>query len=774
MWRWLIHSILFVSLLLIMAGAILESKAIASMALGQQSLISQSEPSMPITFTKNVGQWPDTVLFRAAAGGTTMWIVRDGIYYQILRRTPKPTGEEALAAGLEPRQPDPLGRFRHPAGLVETDMVRARFAGANSQAEVIGLEKQAFTCNYFLGNDPNKWFTNVPNYSGIAFRDIYPGVDATLRWTNGRLEYALVGSAEAVGKTRISYSGAVKEEAGEAVVLTALGEKRFQGLLPVSGTSSITSAKSVTNPEANVTLVYSTCLGGADNDASAGIAVDGSGCAYVTGYTYSRDFPTQMPYQTDQAGGDVFVTKLSVAGNSLLYSTYVGGSDDDAATGIALDVNGNAYVTGQTKSTDYPTLNAYQTDPGDSSYDVFVTKLSAAGNSLIYSTYLGGGSGDGAEGIAVDGSGCAYVTGGTDSYDFPTQNPIQTYQAYREAFVTKLSAAGNSLLYSTFLAGNGLEAGAAIAVDNSGAAYVTGWTFSSNFTTVNPYQTDPGDNNYDVFVTKLSAAGDSLTYSTYLGGSASDFGMSIKVDGLRFAYVVGYTSSPDFPTQTAYQTFQGPTGASFGDAFVTKLSRGGDSLIYSTYLGGSGDDAAVGVAVDTLGSAYVTGTTWSTDFPTQTPYQTDGDGAMQDAFVARLSAAGNNLAYSTYLGGLTNNDAGYTVAVNNAGDAFVTGFTLSTDFPTVSPYQTFQGISDAFVARLTSGCCQGATGNVNMLGIVDLADLSALVSYLTGGGYVLPCAEEANINNTGIVDLSDLSALVSYLTGGGYVLPNCP
>ncbi len=357
-----------------------------------------------------------------------------------------------------------------------------------------------------------------------------------------------------------------------------------------------------------------------------------AGAAYVTGWTISTDFPTENPYQTYQGIVDGFVTKLSSAGNSLIYSTYLGGSDIDQGVRITTDAFGVAYVTGGTVSTDFPTLNPFQTDQGDNEYDVFVTKLSAAGNSLIYSTYLGGSGEDVGYGIAVDAGGAAYVTGQTNSADFPTLNPFQTYQGDRDVFVFKLSTSGSSLVYGTYLGGSDYDLGQDIGLDAAGAAYVTGLTYSTNFPTLNPLQTYQGGASYsDVFVTKLSSGGGSLVYSTYLGGSSYDAGYGIAVNAAGAAYVTGPTYSTNFPTLNPYQTDQDTT-----DVFVTKLSSSGRSLIYSTYLGGSYSDGGGGVAVDNSGSAYITGSTSSPDFPTVNPYQThQGAG---DVFVSKLEA----------------------------------------------------------------------------------------------------------------------------------------
>jgi hypothetical protein len=347
--------------------------------------------------------------------------------------------------------------------------------------------------------------------------------------------------------------------------------------------------------------------------------------------TESSDFPTLNPYQTDQDTTDVFVTKLSSSGDALIYSTYLGGSNYDLGFGIAVDGSGNAYIlTGETSSSDFPTLNPYQTYQGG--YDALVTKLSSSGSSLIYSTYLGGGGWDFGGGIAVDGSGNAYVTGWTTSSDFPTLNPYQTYQGNEDVFVTKLSSSGNSLIYSTYLGGGSSDAGNTIAIDGSGNAYLTGTTYSSDFPTVNPYQTT-FQGVWDVFVAKLSSSGNSLIYSTYLGGGSGEDGMGIAVDGSGNAYVTGETFSPDFPTLNPCQAiFQG-----VADVFVAKLSGSGNRLIYSTYLGGGGMDEGNGMALDGSGDVYVTGYTGSSNFPTLNAYQAAYQGGDLDAFVTKLN-----------------------------------------------------------------------------------------------------------------------------------------
>jgi hypothetical protein len=417
------------------------------------------------------------------------------------------------------------------------------------------------------------------------------------------------------------------------------------------------------NASGSASLLYSTYLGGNGGDSGVGIAVDNEGNAYVTGGTNSANFPVLNQYQTNaqtdaSVASDVFVTKLNtnVSGtSSLLYSTYLGGNGSDTGLSIAIDGKGDAYITGYTGSITYPVLNQFQSDPGDNTNDVFVTRLNtnlSGAASLLYSTYLAGDSIDEGGGIAVDSAGNAYVTGETLSTNFPTLNQYQSDQLGYDAFVAKLNtnlSGDASLLYSTYLGGSSGDYGRAIAADDAGSAYITGYTTSNNFPTLNQYQSDPGDNTDDVFVTKLNtnASGmSSLLYSTYLGGSNGDFGRGIAVDSSGNAYVTGETHSIDYPVLNQHQTNAQTDGSTIADVFVTKLGTNSSSvasLLYSTYVGGGSDDFGYGIAIDSTGNTYVTGRTSSNNYPTFNQYQTNAqtdssadDTANADAFVTKI------------------------------------------------------------------------------------------------------------------------------------------
>jgi beta-propeller repeat-containing protein len=472
-------------------------------------------------------------------------------------------------------------------------------------------------------------------------------------------------------------------------------------------------------------LVYATYLGGSSNDEGVGIAVDGTGSVYVTGKTSSGDFPTTASaFDTTFNSGDAYVTKLNPSGSSIVYSTYLGGSSDDDGSGIAVDGAGSAYVTGETFSADFPvTLGALDTTFSGNS-DAYVAKLNPTGSALLYSTYLGGtttivgGSDEEGQDIAVDAAGSAYVTGYTFSANFPTTPGAYDETANGNAalgegdvFVAKLDPTGSALVYSTYLV-TGLTRSWRIAVDGAGSAYVTALASIPGFATPGAFDTTLDGPN-DAFVAKLDPAGSSLIYGTYLGGSDSDgaFGfVGIAVDSAGNAYVTGQTRSTDFPTTAG--AFDATLGG-FADGFVTKLDATGSTLLYSTYLGGSDFDLGAGIAVDGAGSAYVAGDTGSADFPTTADAFDTSFAGLIDVFVAKLNPSLSgpaSLVYSTYLGG-SKFEQSLDIAVDGAGAAYVTGNNDNGDFPaTPGAFDTtFNGARDAYVAKVGPSASPPAT-----------------------------------------------------------------
>lgn len=613
------------------------------------------------------------------------------------------------------------------------DSVRIKLVGANQDPELTGVSELPGRANYFIGNDPKKWLTNISTYKKVKYEDIYSGIDLIYYGNQEKLEYDLVVAPNTdPRKITLKFEGAKKlklDKDGNLVLHTSRGKiiqqkpviyQEVSGLKKeINGDYILKSNNEVgfqiSNYDTKRSLVidptffYSTYLGGKERDEGQAIAVDKSGSAYVVGRTASTNFPTTMgAFQAiKNSGFDIFVTKLNADGTLLNYSTYIGGSSDEGAElgnegNIAVDASGNVYITGLTSSADFPvTMGAFQNAYGGGSTDAFVAKLNAEGNSLVYSTYLGGGGreNDFGGGVAVDADGNAYVTGSTDSIDFPVRNALSpTNSGGLDVFVTRFNVDGSALDYSTYLGGSEDDRGFRIAVDKFGNSFVTGWILSSDFPTSNGAFQTMHNAGFDAFVTKLNAAGNTLAYSTYLGGSVSDFGEGIAVDALGNAYVTLHTESSDFPT--TMNSFQ-PSFGGTADAAVSKLNIGGSDLVYSTFIGGSGFDESLGIAVDSEGNAYITGFTGSSDFPTKSTLQSINQGS-DDIFVTKLNKAGNLVIYSTYLGG-NGDDRGFGIAVDASSDAYVTGHTTSTDFPKKNPIQSVnEGSHDAFVIKIAS------------------------------------------------------------------------
>lgn len=695
--------------------------------------IAAAYGNLPLSFEANHGQTDSQVNFVSRGSGYTLFLTPTEAVLA-LRKTASPPKH---ATDTMPTTMEPEATESTPPAVLHMKLV-----GSNPAPQVEGVDELPGKSNYFIGNDPKKWRTNVPQFRKVRYRGVYPGIDLVYYGTNHRqLEYDFIVAPGADPNTiRLAFDGAdqltlddrgnlIVEIEGNEVVLRApfVYQESESTRQTISGRYVVNSEHQIGFEVASYdvsepliidpVLSYSTYLGGSGPEVGVDIAVDSFGNAYVMGSLGSTDFPTTAGAFDTTCGGcpflDVFVTKLNADGSALVYSTYLGGSLNENGGGIAVDIAGNAYVTGHTTSTDFPTTpGAFQTSGGGTSVAAFVTKLDPAGSTLIYSTYLGGGSG---KSIAVDSSGNAYVTGQTSSTGLPTTTFAfqRTKRGLWDAFVTKFDAAGSTLVYSTYLGGGGNDFGSGIALDASGNAYVTGWTFSSDFPTANAFQPAFGGGTcnfgfgdfpcFDVFVAKLDTIGSTLVYSTFLGGNDNDQGRGIAADSSGSAYVTGHTRSANFPTTNPLQSALG----GFDDAFVTKLdtnATGAASLVYSTYLGGAFSDIGLGIAVDSSGNAHVAGNTGSTDFPTTNPLQAAKAGD-RDVFVTEFNAGGSFLLFSSYLGG-SGDDVSGGIAVDSFGNVYVTGSTQSTDFPKASPLQSAcnncgVGNSDAFVAKIS-------------------------------------------------------------------------
>jgi hypothetical protein len=483
-------------------------------------------------------------------------------------------------------------------------------------------------------------------------------------------------------------------------------------------------------------LSYSSYLGGSGGDAASGIAIDSSGDTYVTGSTASTNFPTTTGgvLTTAGGGGDIFVSKFNPSGSGLLFSTYLGGSGADAASAILLDSSGYIYLVGSTFSPDFPiTAGAAQTVYGGFG-DAFLTKLKPDASALVYSTYVGGSQADNATALALDSAGDVFLTGSTQSPDFPTLNPLQLSLAgVSNAFVTKVNPTGTAFLYSTYLGGSSSDYGTAIALDGSGNVYISGYTYSTDFPTQNAFQSVLAGGS-DGFITELTPGSPALVFSTFLGGNSIDRVFSMWLDASGSIYLAGDTQSTNFPvTPSAFQS----VNHGLANAFITKLAPGASTLVYSTLLGGSGTDGITAMAIDSAGSAYLTGFTQSSDFPLIDPLQkilgiaganTCGTIAAPvlcaDAFVAKLGPSGRPI-YSTFLGG-NGTDSGQAIVVDSSGTAYVAGSTASPNFPaTVGAFQGAYGgsssSSNAFLAKIALPDGPGLTLSPQQISFGDQA-----------------------------------------------------
>ena len=680
-----------------------------------QPRVDPAYGKLPLAFEANRGQTDSQVKFLSRGRGYTLFLTSTEAVWVLTKAEARAKRDRFPLRKPDPAQPQKVTRT----------VVRMKLVGSNPQPRTGGLEELPGKVNYFIGNDPTKWRTNAPTYARVEYRDVYPGVNLVYYGNQRQVEYDFVVAPGADPKViRLAFEGvdrSILDGQGNLILHTAHGKlvqrapvvyqeisgarREISGRYVLQGKDRVgfhVAAYDRTKPLViDPVLVYSTYLGGGafgGGDQGAGIAADSAGNTYVTGTTTSTDFPTAGALQPALDGSDAFVTKFDPSG-AVIYSTYLGGGSMEFPGGIAADSSGNAYVTGATSSTDFPTVNPLQSSiqSGTSGY---ISKLNPSGSALVYSTYFGGTTGvSGGNGIAVDATGAVYVTGITDSPGFPVLNAFQpTYGGGpNDAYVAKVNPAGSALVYSTFLGGTGAETGLGIAVDVAGDAYVTGLTSSPNFLVVSALQTSFGGGVCDGFVTKLDSTG-AAVYSTYLGGSGFDVGYGIAADAAGNAFVTGLTESPDFPTVTPVQ----PSLVGGQDAFVAKIDPAGTPL-FSTFLGGVQGETGLGVGVDAAGNVYVAGHTASPDFPLVNPSQAVF--AFQQAFVTKLNPGGTAFVYSTFLGGSRDNRVG-GLAVDAAGNAYVVGTTESVDFPTVNAFQpnsatVSSGTEEVFVTKIS-------------------------------------------------------------------------
>lgn len=740
--------------------------------------VRASLAALPLAFEANQGQTDPQVKYVARGRGYTVFLTANDTVLAVHSSSP----------AVDTRVAQNHGGAERATARDRSAAIHLRLDGGNLQSQIIAGHQLPGHSNYFIGADRRQWHANVPQYARVCYREAYPGVEMAFYGAQNQLEFDfIVAPGASPDPIRFDISGALRvvtDPSGNLILASSAGDvllhqpvayQQKDGVRQPVDARFVLRAKNQVSFELgnydrsrelviDPSVTYATYLGGTGEDDGNAIAVDGSGNAWVTGQTKSTDFPTKNPlYASNKGSFDVFVTELSPTG-TLVYSTYVGGSSDDSGNAIAVNASGDVFVAGGTKSSDFPTQGAYQSSLKGAT-NAFVLELSSTGSTLMYSTFLGGTGNDVANGLALDSGGNAYVVGSTTSTDFPTQNPLPSETG--DGFVTKLNSSGNTLVYSTYLGGGTGDFAGAVAVDGTGIAYVTGGTKNPGFTTTSgvfqPMCGTDGTCNgglYDAFVAVINPSGSGFVYSTFLGGESSDKGLGIAVDAAGDAYLTGLTSSLKFPLKSPLQPMFGG-GNLPSDAFVTELNPTGTQLVYSTYLGGSGDDAGLAIAVDSNKNAYVTGVTGSTNFPTASPTQATKKGE-NDAFVSEISAGGSALTFSTYLGGSLNEDTSTSngggslagIAVDSAGaNVYVTGSTNSTDFPTVAAEQgSAGGDGDAFVAKystsgftVTNGALSPTSGipGVSATATITVSSIEGFSSAVTLACSVAPVVPKA-------------------------------
>jgi hypothetical protein len=699
---------------------------------------------LPLAFEENAGQTDARVKFLARGAGYTVFLT-----------------ERNATLRLEPPSPT-TGNFDKNAAAAKREsgaVLRLALSSSNPHPDVHALNLEPGRSNYFIGNDPQKWRSNISQYSRVKFDAVYPGIDLVYYGNQGQLEsdYIVAPGADAK-QIALRVEGADRirlNSTGDAIVSTAAGDlslhqplayQESNGSRQQVAANYVQSAPGVLAIEVGEydprqTLVidpvvgYATFLSGSTGATGGNaIAANSSGNAYVVGTSAATDFPTTSgAFQKTlnaPSSGNAFVTKFNSTGTALVFSTYLGGSGlgtaFDSATAVAVDASGNVYVAGETPSTDFPTTasNAYQVVNNGTPQNGFLTKLDPTGATLLYSTYLGGSGIDRCAGIAVDVNQNAYLTGSASSTNFPVTpaTAIQTSGlSIGLAFVTRIDTTKGgtgSLIYSTLLGGTNGDQGTAIAVDSNFNAYITGKTNSTDFpVTSSAFQSTLKGTFGNGFVSRVdTTTANHLVYSTYLGGTATsgagDSGSGIALDPSFNVYVTGNTNTSDFPvTSGVLQSAPKNTNKTTFVARLDTTKSNAASLIYSTYLGGSTQDAAAAIAVDGGGNAYVTGSTQSADFPTipGAPQFTRTTLNRNIAYVSVLASSGAKLSFSTYFGGTTGDLAtGIALDSTTSPNVYITGATTSPDFPvTTGAFQTTFKTAAAFAAKLSPAAATG-------------------------------------------------------------------
>ncbi|HKJ38570.1 MAG TPA: SBBP repeat-containing protein [Anaerolineales bacterium] len=704
---------------------------------------------LPLYFVPNLGQFDKDVDFQTNALGGSIFFTESEVVLALMDKKIKLKNEES---DTEISTKD------------NSKVVRIEYKGADKKPLVEGIDLLSGTANFMVGADASKWVSNAPTYAGIVYHDLYPGVDLRYEGSGRSLKSTFTvatGTDPSVIQWRYKQAGEITLNENGDLLITLPAKKSNQTdttliehaplawqdvdgqrvdvpveyALANNGEISFifsegynTSLPLIIDP----TLTYSTYLGDIGTDVGTAITTDSSGNVYVTGYSWCGNFPTVDPITgVTNGNAETIISKISADGSALLYSTCVGGAGDDFGKSIDLDSQGRIVVAGETNSTDFPIVSGISTYGGGSCssgapcQDTFILALNSDGSAIRYSTYLGGNGREEVGGIAADGDDNIVVVGSTTSTNYPTQNAYDTtfgggscsgsWPCY-DVTVTKIDpdlSGTSAILYSTYLGSNKRDKGYGLVLDANGNIYLAGYSDADGYPTRNALQSSRSG-SVDIIISQIDPfqVGDaSLIYSTYLGSTGAENGYAIARDADGNLYITGRTSSPRFPLRDPlqYESHPGTCDTNCYEAFVTKLDITTNTILYSTYLGGSENDEGNGIAVDTSGRAYVTGFTRSSDFPTLDAIQPTkgGDGCSstpcKDAFLSVIEPDGQSFAYSTFLGG-DQDDEAKGITLDGANNVYIVGETYSTNYPTTAGaydvINTETNKRDAFISKI--------------------------------------------------------------------------
>jgi len=693
---------------------------------GQGHLLNPKIPSKGITFTENKGQFGEITKFKCESPGAVLYFTQGEVAYLLTRET-----DELIEypEDMIHHEMDELRELR-PRYKKEAILVKAKFLDSNPDAEIIGEGKLPHYYNYFLGNDHSKWAKRVANYSSVVYKNIYPSIDLKYYGNGNSIKYDFIvhpGSDPSVIK--IQYEGIKSlsvNEKGKLIVSTSYREiiennpvifqAKSEGIsgafykINENTFGFRLNSKYDANQELIIDpeLLFSTYLGGSIDEYVGDLSLDSDGNAIISGYTFSSDFPLVNPYDS-QFGGD----------REIFVSKL---SSDGSSLLFSTFIGGSSYESGRGNVLGsegniyvcgYTFSNDYPlVNPFDdslNSQEAVISILNSSGDSLIYSSYFGGSEQESAFDITLDDDDFIYLSGYTYSGDFPLVNPIfATFGGIWDAFIAKFTPNGQSLIFSTYFGGSDRETSNKIMLDNDQNIILCGYTKSSDLYIVNAVDSLNESNNYDGYIAKISSSYDSLIFSTYLGGREDEQLSGVDLDDDDNIYVCGNTFSDDFPIKNAFDSTYG--GFDKRDGFITIISPSCDSLIFSSFIGGDRDhaDDIEDISVDNNNHIHVTGWTYSEDFPIKNPFDDTFNGD-KDIVVMEFSQYGEELIYSTYFGTETL-EIGDGIAVDSIGNTIITGVTWALDFPVLNAYDsTNNGIIDLYVSKFSPAECLDLT-----------------------------------------------------------------